>query len=218
MSTANWSVIALGRRIIHDIIHINNTYIRVRSQPDRHTCSLYYGHSRHARTCYHLSLYRPTTFMHFISRDSGSKQISFITEGLPWKITVNNWSIQKKKQREWRSRCIKKEREHYSLGAEVSIPHHNGQFCRIVCELSLRILMCILPFLYPSNRVRTGVLNRLWLDLVFSLTTGLVLFNQNIRVTFEVVKVRSLSNNIFSVRVRTNSIDQPLCTVREHGE
>ena len=78
------------------ISHINNTYIRVRSQPDRHTCSLYYGHSRHARTCYHLSLYRPTTFMHFISRDSGSKQISFITEGLPWKITVNNWSIQKK--------------------------------------------------------------------------------------------------------------------------
>ena len=26
-----------------------------------------------------------------------SKRISFITEGLPWKITVNNWSILKKK-------------------------------------------------------------------------------------------------------------------------
>jgi len=45
--------------------------------------------------------------------NAGSKRISFITEGLPWKITVNNWSIQKK-QRERRSRCIKKERERRS--------------------------------------------------------------------------------------------------------
>jgi len=37
---------------------------------------------------------------------AGSKRISFITEGLLWKITVNNWSIQKK-HRERRSRCIK---------------------------------------------------------------------------------------------------------------
>jgi len=43
--------------------------------------------------------------------NADSKQISFITEGLPWKITVNNWSIQKntsttgtyKKERERRS-------------------------------------------------------------------------------------------------------------------
>ena len=42
--------------------------------------------------------------------NAGSKLISFITEGLPWKITVNNWSIQKK-QREQRSSCIKKERD-----------------------------------------------------------------------------------------------------------
>jgi len=28
--------------------------------------------------------------------NAGSKLISFITEGLPWKITGNNWSIQKK--------------------------------------------------------------------------------------------------------------------------
>jgi len=33
--------------------------------------------------------------------------VCFITEGLPWKITVNNWSMQNK-QREQRSRCIKK--------------------------------------------------------------------------------------------------------------
>jgi len=42
--TAYWSVISHGGRIIHDIIHIN-TYIRVSSQPVRHTCSLHYGHS-----------------------------------------------------------------------------------------------------------------------------------------------------------------------------
>ena len=87
MPTANWSVISHGGRFIHDIIHIN-TYIS--SQPVRHTCSLYYGHGRH--TCYRLSLY--------------TKEVS---EGLPWKITVNNWSIQKKQQRERRSRrCIKR--------------------------------------------------------------------------------------------------------------
>ena len=34
MPTANWSVISHGKRIIHDIIHIN-TYIRVSSQPIR---------------------------------------------------------------------------------------------------------------------------------------------------------------------------------------
>jgi len=28
--------------------------------------------------------------------NAGSKLIGFITEGLPWKITVNNWTIQKK--------------------------------------------------------------------------------------------------------------------------
>jgi len=67
LPTANWSVISYGGRIIHDIIH-TNTYMRVSSQPVRQTCSLYYGHSRHTRTCYRISLY--TTFMHFISRDS----------------------------------------------------------------------------------------------------------------------------------------------------
>ena len=56
VSTANWSVISHGGRIIDDIIHIN-TYIRVSSQPVRHICSLYCGHSRHTRTCYRLSLY-----------------------------------------------------------------------------------------------------------------------------------------------------------------
>jgi len=40
--------------------------------------------------------------------NAGSKRISFTTEGLPWKFTVNNWSVQKKKQREQHSRCIKK--------------------------------------------------------------------------------------------------------------
>jgi len=44
MPIANWSVISHGGRIIRDIIHIN-TYLRVSSQPVRHTCSLYYGHS-----------------------------------------------------------------------------------------------------------------------------------------------------------------------------
>ena len=39
MPTANWSVISHGGRIIRDIIH-TNTYIRVSSQPVRHTCSL----------------------------------------------------------------------------------------------------------------------------------------------------------------------------------
>ena len=48
--------------------------------------------------------------------NAGNKRISFITEGLPWKITVNNWSIQKKttgttfplykKERERRSRAF----------------------------------------------------------------------------------------------------------------
>ena len=45
-----------GGRIIHDIIHINTSYIRVSSQPVRHTCSLYYGHSRHTRTI-HAAVY-----------------------------------------------------------------------------------------------------------------------------------------------------------------
>jgi len=66
-ANCQWSVISHGGRIIHDIIHIN-THIRVSSQPVRHTCSLYYGHSRHTRTCCRLSLY--TTVMHLISRDS----------------------------------------------------------------------------------------------------------------------------------------------------
>jgi len=47
-ANCQWSVISHGGRIIHDIMHIN-TYIRVSSQPVRHTCSLYYGHSRHSR-------------------------------------------------------------------------------------------------------------------------------------------------------------------------
>jgi len=48
--------------------------------------------------------------------NAGNKRISFITEGLPWEITVNNWSIQKKttgttfplykKERERRSRAF----------------------------------------------------------------------------------------------------------------
>jgi len=42
--TANWSVISHGGHIIDDIIIIHiNTYIKVSSQPVRHTCSLYYG-------------------------------------------------------------------------------------------------------------------------------------------------------------------------------
>jgi len=58
-------------RTYHPWYHTHkHIHIRVSSQPVRHTCSLYYGHSRHTRTCYRLSLYRATTFMHFISRDS----------------------------------------------------------------------------------------------------------------------------------------------------
>jgi len=51
------SVISHGGSIIHDIIHIN-TYIRVSSQPVRHTCSLYYGHSRHTDMLPSISIYR----------------------------------------------------------------------------------------------------------------------------------------------------------------
>ena len=47
---------------------------------------------------------------------AGSKRISFITEGLPWKITVSQLTIgvYRKKQQERRSRCTKKERERRS--------------------------------------------------------------------------------------------------------
>ena len=47
---------------------ISYTQTHISESAVRRTCSLYYGHSRHTRTCYHLSLC--TTFMHFISRDS----------------------------------------------------------------------------------------------------------------------------------------------------
>ena len=138
MPTANWSVISHGGRIIHDV-HIN-TYIRVSSQPVRHTCSLYYGHSRQytymlpSISIYYFHAFYFKRFNSFslklLSADgiyvyfyehisgvwfvikcrwstAGSKRISFITEGLPWKVTVNSCSIQKKQQKR-RSRCIKK--------------------------------------------------------------------------------------------------------------
>ena len=53
------------------------------------------------------------TSLLFTCMDAGSKRISFITEGLPWKITVNSWSIGAyrkkqlyKKEREQRSRAF----------------------------------------------------------------------------------------------------------------
>ena len=60
--------------------------------------------------------YQTRQMVLFTCMNAGSKWISFITEGLPWKITVNNWSIQKKTtgttfplyKKEWerRSPCI----------------------------------------------------------------------------------------------------------------
>ena len=82
MPTASWSVISHGRRIIHDIVHIN-TYIRVSKSV--------YMHERRKQANQH----------------AGSKRISFITEGLPWKLQLTI-GVYRKKQRERRSRCIKK--------------------------------------------------------------------------------------------------------------
>jgi len=50
----------------------------------------------------------------FTCMNAGSKRISFITEGLLWKITVNNWSIYRKKTTGTTFPVYKKERKRRS--------------------------------------------------------------------------------------------------------
>jgi len=62
----------LTLRTYHPWYHTQFTHRHIyQSQQSavRQTCSLYYGHSRHTRTCYTAYLYL-ILFMHFISRDS----------------------------------------------------------------------------------------------------------------------------------------------------
>ena len=142
MPTANWSVISHGGCIIHDIIHIN-TYIRVSSQPvtcslyygrSRHTrihvhatvylcillsCILFQEiqllFTKVTFCWWHVYFYEHISgVIKFRWSTTGSNWISFITEGFPWKITVNNLEYTEqttgttftlyKKERERRSR------------------------------------------------------------------------------------------------------------------
>jgi len=94
-------------RTYHPWYHTNKHIYQSQqsASQDRHTCSLYYGHSRHTLTCYRLSLY--TTFMHFISRDS----TPFHFHG-KLQLTIG---VYRKKQRERPSFPLyKKERERRS--------------------------------------------------------------------------------------------------------
>ena len=64
-----------------------------------------------ALNCFNVSIRRVESKSSFVCQ-LPIGQLSHMAD-VSWKITVNNWSIQKK-QRERRSRCIKKERERRS--------------------------------------------------------------------------------------------------------
>jgi len=71
---------------------------RVKQSKSSFVCQLPIGQLSHMADVSSMTSYI-NTYIRVSSqpvRDVGSKRISFITEGLPWKITVNSWSIQKK--------------------------------------------------------------------------------------------------------------------------
>jgi len=63
--------------------------------------------------------------------NAGSKRISFTTEGLPWKFTVNNWSVHKKKTTGTTFPLYKKERERRSRPTRtLALVHCQSTKCK----------------------------------------------------------------------------------------
>ena len=73
---------------------------------------------------------------------AGSKRISFITEGLPWKITVNSWSIQKKTTGTTFP-LYKKERERRSRPTRTLVSRYCSKFQSVSARADYAVARCL---------------------------------------------------------------------------